>query len=88
VGGVLAPFEMTLAGELDAQAMARAAVVGWPAGQVDDATLADAQLLVGELAVRELWRGLAVLRSLCGGGRVVGLRRRANPPGSRAPVAR
>jgi serine/threonine-protein kinase RsbW len=48
VGG-FGPFEMTLAGELDASAMARAAVGGWIAGRVDDATLAEAQLLVGEL---------------------------------------
>jgi len=48
-GDVFGPFEMTLAGELDAPAMARAAVGGWMAGRVDGATVADAQLLVGEL---------------------------------------
>jgi hypothetical protein len=46
-GGVSGPFQMTPAGELDAPAMARAAVGGWTAGRVGDATLADAQLLVG-----------------------------------------
>jgi serine/threonine-protein kinase RsbW len=49
VGGRSDPFEMTLAGGREAPAMARAAVVGWMAGRVDDDTLADAQLLVGEL---------------------------------------
>jgi anti-sigma regulatory factor (Ser/Thr protein kinase) len=48
-GGLWGPFEVTLRGELDAPAMARATVAGWMAGQVDEPTLADAQLLVGEL---------------------------------------
>jgi len=43
------PFEMTLRGALDAPATARVTVAGWMAGQVDEPTLADAQLLVGEL---------------------------------------
>jgi serine/threonine-protein kinase RsbW len=48
------PLEMTLAGDLDAPAIARATVAGWLAAQVDEPTLADAQLLVGELVANSV----------------------------------
>jgi serine/threonine-protein kinase RsbW len=48
-GGLWGPFEMTLRGALDAPATARTTVAGWMAGHVDERTLADAQLVVGEL---------------------------------------
>jgi hypothetical protein len=47
--GPSGPFEVTLVGGPDAPAVARAAVAGWIADRVDEPTLADAQLLVGEL---------------------------------------
>jgi serine/threonine-protein kinase RsbW len=50
----LGPFELTLAGCLDAPATARAAVAGWLAGQVDEPTVGDAQLLVGELVANSV----------------------------------
>lgn len=53
-GGVWGPFEMTLRGALDAPATARATVAGWMAGHVDEPTLADAQLLVGELVANSV----------------------------------
>jgi anti-sigma regulatory factor (Ser/Thr protein kinase) len=42
-------FEMTLAGRPDAAAMARVALTERMTGHVDQTTLADAQLLLGEL---------------------------------------
>jgi hypothetical protein len=51
---LLGPFETTLPCNLDAPAMARAAVTAWITGHVDEATLADAQLLVGELVANRV----------------------------------
>jgi anti-sigma regulatory factor (Ser/Thr protein kinase) len=45
---------MTLARDLDAPAMARAAVAGWLAGQVDEPALGDAQQLVGALVANSV----------------------------------
>jgi anti-sigma regulatory factor (Ser/Thr protein kinase) len=42
-------FEMTLAGGPHAAAIVRAAVAGWMTGHVDETTVVDTQLLLGEL---------------------------------------
>jgi serine/threonine-protein kinase RsbW len=48
------PFEVTLPAELNAPAAARAALSAWMAGHVTETTLADAQLLVGELVANSV----------------------------------
>jgi anti-sigma regulatory factor (Ser/Thr protein kinase) len=55
-GDLFGPFEMTLAGDLDAPAMARAAVTAWMLGRVDARTLIDAQLVVGEIVANSVRR--------------------------------
>jgi serine/threonine-protein kinase RsbW len=51
---LVGPFEVTLAAALDAPAAARAAMAAWMAGHVAETTLADAQLLVGELVANSV----------------------------------
>ena len=52
--GAVDPFEVTLAGGLDAPAAARAAVTDWMTGRISGPMLADAQLLVSELVANSV----------------------------------
>jgi serine/threonine-protein kinase RsbW len=47
-------FEVSLAADVDAPAVARAAVTAWMAGHVSEAVLTDAQLLVSELVANSV----------------------------------
>jgi serine/threonine-protein kinase RsbW len=53
-GDLVGPFEITLTGELDAPARARAAITAWMVGHVAATMLADAQLVVGELVTNSV----------------------------------
>jgi anti-sigma regulatory factor (Ser/Thr protein kinase) len=53
-GGLVGPFEVTLASGLDAPVTARAAVTAWLAGHVGETMLAEVQLLVGELVANSV----------------------------------
>jgi anti-sigma regulatory factor (Ser/Thr protein kinase) len=53
-GDLTSPFEITLAAAVDAPAIARTAVTAWMAGHVGETTLADTQLLVGELVANSV----------------------------------
>jgi serine/threonine-protein kinase RsbW len=54
VGGLVGPFEVTLAAGPDAPVAARAAVSAWMAGHVSETMLGDAQLLISELVANSV----------------------------------